>query len=167
MHRDDVRFGAGDNKGKPERRAGKEDGMRFASMEYLEEVQRRTNDDEEHRRLAAGENDSYTMVLRKEPEKGISNDVTVGYRIEGGEITDIWEGQKDADFTLAARYGIWVDILRGKLDPVKALSLRKLKVKGNFFKLLKGSDSTLRWVEILRSIPTEFEGEYAQYNLGS
>jgi putative sterol carrier protein len=140
--------------------------MKFASLEYLEEVQKRTNADDEHRRLAAEEDDSYTMVMRKEPDKGIASDIVVGYRIKGGEITDIWEGQRDTDFTLAARYGIWVDILRGKLDPVKALSLRKLKVKGNFFKLLRGSDSTLRWVEILRSIPTEFEGEYGQYSIG-
>jgi hypothetical protein len=141
--------------------------MRFSSMEYLEEVRRRTNADEEHRRLTAEESDSYTMIMRKEPEKGISEDIVVGYRIHGGEISDIWEGQKDTDFTLSAKYGIWVDILRGKLDPVKALSLRRLKVKGNFFKLLKGSDSTLRWVEILRSIPTEFEGDYGQYDFGS
>jgi len=44
---------------------------------------------------------------------------------------------------------------------------RKLKVKGNFMKLLKYSDGMLRWVEILRTIPTKFEGQYAQHNIQS
>jgi hypothetical protein len=48
---------------------------------------------------------------------------------------------------------------------MKVFIMRKLKVRGNFLKLLRGADSTVRWVQILQTIPTEFEGEYAQYNL--
>ena len=69
------------------------------------------------------------------------------------------------EFTLTAPYGIWVDILRGHLNATKALSLRKLKVKGPFLKLLKNSSSTDRWIEILQSIPTEFDGEFEKYNV--
>ena len=58
-------------------------------------------------------------------------------------------------------------ILRGKLDPNKAFTMRKLKIRGNLLQLLRGSDSTLRWVAILQTIPSEFEGEYAQYNFGA
>jgi hypothetical protein len=42
---------------------------------------------------------------------------------------------------------------------------RKLKVKGNFMKLLKYSDGLLRWVEILKTLATEFEGQYSQFNV--
>jgi len=138
--------------------------MKLGTAEYLEEVKKRTNEDEEYRKLAKGENESYTMILKAEPEKGVAADIVVGYKLDDGEITQIWEGERKTDFTLSAKYGVWVDILRGKLNAVKALSLRKLKVKGNFLKLLKSSASTERWVEILQSIPTEFEGEYSQYN---
>ncbi len=140
--------------------------MKFGSDEYLEEVKKRTNEDREYREQAKDENDSYNMVLRAEPDKGVAEDVVIGYQLTNGEITDIWHSERETEFTLSARYGVWVDILRGKLNAVKALSLRKLKVKGSFFKLLKSSDSTIRWVEILQSIPTEFEGEYSQYNIG-
>ncbi len=47
----------------------------------------------------------------------------------------------------------------------KALMTRKLKVKGDLMKLLKYSDGILRWVEILKTIPTEFEGQYSQFNM--
>jgi len=137
--------------------------MKLGSMEYLQEVQRVSNEDAEYRRLAKGENESYTMIMKAEPGKGVPEDILAGEQLKDGEVVEIWNGVRDTDFTLTANYGVWVDILRGQLNAVKALSLRRLKVKGSFLKLLK-SKSTDRWVEVLMSIPTEFEGEYAQYN---
>lgn len=135
--------------------------MKFGSLEYVGEVRERSNSDEEYLRLARGENESYTMRILAEPEKGVPEDITAGYQLEDGRITDVWEGERETDFTLSARYGVWVDILTGRLNAVKALSLRRLKIKGSFLKLLK-SRSTERWVEVLMSIPTEFEGDYAR-----
>ncbi len=43
--------------------------------------------------------------------------------------------------------------------------MRKLKTQGPFLQLLQGGARIIRWVEILRTIPTEFEGNYSQYNL--
>jgi putative sterol carrier protein len=60
---------------------------------------------------------------------------------------------------------VWVDILRGKMGPTKAITMRRLKTQGPFLQLLAGGNRIIRWVEILRTIPTEFEGSYAQYNL--
>jgi hypothetical protein len=54
---------------------------------------------------------------------------------------------------------------RGKLGATKAITMRRLKVQGPFLQLLKGGDRVLLWVDTLRTIPTEFEGEYAQYNI--
>ena len=137
--------------------------MKLGSPEYLEDVKKRSNSDEEYRRLAKGENVSYTMIMKAEPDKGVPEDVIVGEQLKDGEVVDVWQGMRDTDFTLTAKYGVWVDVLRGQLNAVKALSLRRLKVKGSFLKLLK-SKSTDRWVEVLMSIPTEFEGEYVQYD---
>lgn len=137
--------------------------MKLGSIEYLQEVQRVSNEDAEYRRLAKGENESYTMIMKAEPDKGVPEDIVAGEQLKDGEVVEVWQGVRDTDFTLTANYGVWVDILRGQLNAVKALSLRRLKVRGSFLKLLK-SKSTDRWVEVLMSIPTEFEGEYAQYD---
>jgi hypothetical protein len=61
-------------------------------------------------------------------------------------------------------YGRWVDILRGKLGATKDITMRILRVQGPFLQLLKGGNRVLYWVDILRTIPAEFEGDYAQYN---
>ncbi len=139
--------------------------MRFGSMDYLEEVKRRSNSDEEYQRLAKDECDSYLMIIKAEPEKGIPETVTIGYAADHGTITDVWVGERETDFVLSGPYRVWVRILTGSLDPNKAMMMRKLKVKGNLLQLLKTADATLRWLEVLQTVPTEFEGEYAEQSI--
>jgi len=139
--------------------------MEFCSSEYLEEAKKRTNSDEQYLELAKDEYASYTFVIKAEPEKGVDKDMVIGYVVEDGRIADIWIGERKTDFTITGKYEIWVNVLLGKLGATKALMMRKLKVKGNLLKLMKYTKPTLRWLEILRTIPTEFHGEYSKYNL--
>jgi putative sterol carrier protein len=135
--------------------------MKFGSMQYLEEVKRRSNADAEYQRLAKDESDSYLMVIKAEPNKGIPETLAIGYAADHGTITELWVGERETDFTLQGPYGVWVQILTGKLDANKAMMMRKIKVKGNLLQLLKTADATIRWLEVLQTIPTEFEGDYA------
>lgn len=135
--------------------------MKFGSMEYLEEIKRRSNADEEYQRLAKDESDSYLMVIKAESDKGIPETLTIGYAADHGTITDVWIGERETDFILKGSYSVWVQILTGKLDANKAMMMRKLKVKGNLLQLLKTADATIRWLVVLQTIPTEFEGDYA------
>jgi len=139
--------------------------MEFASEKYLKEVLKRSNADEKYLKLAKGENASYTFMIQAEPEKGVEKDIVLGYTVEDGVTTDIWLGEKKTEFTLSGKYGVWVNILTGKSGATKAFLTRKLKVRGNLMKILKMSGATERWLEILRTIPTEFHGQYAQYNI--
>ena len=139
--------------------------MKLGTPEYMDEVVKRTNSDAKYLELSKGENEIYTLVLEAEPEKGVTENLTLCYKMEDGKIVEIFPTEREATFRLLAPYGIWVDILTGKLGANNALMTRKLKVKGSFMKLLKYSDSVLRWIEILRALPTEFEGQYAQFNI--
>ena len=139
--------------------------MEFCSPEYLQEAKRRTNLDEKYLELAKEEYASYTFVIKAEPEKGVDRDLVIGYTVEDGRITDIWLGERETDFTITGKYEVWIKVLLGKLGATKALMMRKLKAKGNLLKLMKYTKPTLRWLEILRTIPTEFHGEYSKYNI--
>jgi len=139
--------------------------MEFASKKYLKEVMERSNADEKYLALAKGENTSYTFMIQAEPEKGVEKDIVLGYTVEDGKTTDIWLGERKTEFTISGKYGVWVNILIGKTGATKAFLMRKLKVRGNLMKILKLSKATERWLEILRTIPTEFHGEYAKYNI--
>lgn len=138
--------------------------MKLGSLEYMQRVQELSNADEEYQRLAAGQFESYTLVLEAETGKGVSNPVIVGFDCQDGKVVELWEGQRPTTFTLSAPYGVWVEILTGKMGPTKAITMRRLKTQGPFLQLLKGADRVIRWVDILRTIPTEFEGEYARYD---
>ncbi len=139
--------------------------MKLASLAYLEEVKKRSNADPKYLELARGNNESYTLVLQPEPVKGVNQQIIVGFDNVDGKMNELWLGQRPTQFTLSAPYGAWVDILRGKMGATKAIASRKLKTQGPFLQLLQGASRITYWVEILRTIPTEFEGEYAQYNL--
>lgn len=139
--------------------------MEFASKEYLKEVMERSNADEKYLELAKGEDASYTFVIQGEPEKGVEKDIVLGYTVEDGKTTDIWLGERKTEFVISGKYSVWVNILIGKTGVTKAFLTRKLKVRGNLMKILKLSKATERWLEILRTIPTEFHGEYSKYNI--
>lgn len=138
---------------------------KFGSAEYMNEVMKRTNADAEYERLSKEETGSFTMILGAESEKGIPASIIVGYREEKGKILEVWQGERQTDFVLSGPYGVWVDILIGKLGATKAFVMRKLKVRGDFLRIVKGSDATNRWIEVLRTIPTEFDGSYAPMSI--
>jgi hypothetical protein len=139
--------------------------MKLASVEYLEEIKERSNADVEYLELAKGHNASYTLVLEPEPDRGVTEPIIIGFDNVDGIMNQVWLGQRPTQFTLSAPYGVWVDILRGKMGPTKAIASRKLKTQGPFLQLLQGGQRIIRWVEVLRTVPTEFEGHYAQYDL--
>ncbi len=139
--------------------------VEFCSDEYLIKVKELSNKDEEFVKAAKDQNTTYTFIMEPEPEKGVNERITIGYRIENGVIKEIWRGERDTEFTISGRYGVWVDILKGKYGATKALLTRKLKARGNKIKLMRYANATKRWIEILRKIPTEFHGDYSKENI--
>ena len=136
--------------------------MQLGSKEHLLEIQKRVNENEEYLDMTKGEGiKSFTFILEPEPKKNVTETIRIGYRESDGVIEDIWEGEKETEFVITGKYGNWVRILRQELGATKALTMRKLKLKkGSLIKLLRTSDSTIKWIEILASIPVEFHGDY-------
>ncbi len=141
-------------------------GYRLGTAEYVRKMQEVLNGDAEHRRLAKGETDSYLLVLDPEPAKGVTERYICGYSMVDGEVKEVWTGERKTTFVLSAPYGVWIDILTGKLGPIMAMTTRRLKIRGNLLRLLAGSDSTLRMVDLLRTIPTDLDGAYASTRIG-
>jgi putative sterol carrier protein len=140
--------------------------MKFGSLEYMEAFRRAMVGDTVYRELAKGESGSYTFVIEPDPSRGAAERCVMGYREDNGEVTEVWEGERPTEFKLAGPYRVWVDILRGELGPIRAMTMRKLKISGDLVKLVTSSTkATLRMVEVLRSLPTEFDGEFSTWNL--
>ncbi len=140
--------------------------MKLASDEYLAEFQKRLNADKEYATLGKTVDDSYTLVLQAQPDKGVSETTTVGFVIKEGKMSAMWKGERETSFILSAPYGVWVDILLGRIGANRAFITRKLKIVGNMPRLLRTAKATDRLVEILRSVPTEFHGKYIDQSFG-
>ncbi len=140
--------------------------MKLGSDEYLKEAQKRINEDPLYEKLGKDVEDSYTLVLEAEPPKGVDTSVIIGFSIVHGKMADIWLGSRKTTFILEAPYGVFIDILTGKLDVNRAFIMRKLKIKGSLARLLKTAKATERFVEVLRTIPSEFEGDYKERSIG-
>ncbi|MFW9769456.1 MAG: SCP2 sterol-binding domain-containing protein [Candidatus Thorarchaeota archaeon] len=140
--------------------------LELGSDEYRSEFRKRINSDQEYAKLASSVEDSYTLVLQAEPDKGVPDTRIVGFEIKQGKMTDIWTGEKDTSFILSAPYRVWVDILLGKIGANRAFITRKLSIKGNMPRLLKTAKATDRLVTLLREVPTEFHGEYNNQSFG-
>jgi putative sterol carrier protein len=140
--------------------------LELGAEEYRLEFKERINTDSEYAKLASGVDDSYTLVLQAEPDKGVQSTMIVGFAIEAGKMTDIWSGERETSFILSAPYRVWVDILLGKIGANRAFITRKLNIKGNMPRLLKTAKATDRLVALLREIPTEFHGDYSTYSFG-
>jgi putative sterol carrier protein len=140
--------------------------LELGDDEYRSEFRERINHDSEYAKLASGVDDSYTLVLQAEPNKGVQDTMIVGFDIKAGKMTDIWSGERNTSFILSAPYRVWVDILLGKIGANRAFITRKLNIKGNMPRLLKTAKATDRLVALLREIPTEFHGDYNSLSFG-
>ncbi len=139
--------------------------MEFGSEEYLKKVKEVTNNDTKYIDMIKNENTSYTFIIDPEPENGVEKKIVLGYTIKNGMMDQIWLGEKNTDFVISGRYGIWVDLIIGKQSVTSAFLSRKLRISGEFSKILKLASPTEYWLKILRKIPIEFHGNYSKYNI--
>ncbi|RME81032.1 MAG: hypothetical protein D6775_14660 [Caldilineae bacterium] len=133
----------------------------FPSAEWVKAFQEALNASEAYRVSAAKwEGDFYFIVSAghglKEPVKF---------------YLDLWHGQcreaylvegdddKTPEFIIEGPLPVYQDIFSGKLDPIRALVSRKLKLKGNLGKIMRSVKATLDLVQAAASVDTTFPEE--------
>lgn len=137
----------------------------FLSEDYMREAARVTRECAEYQQASRGFDDTLCFVAEPEPGKGIGERKVAGIFLPAGD--QFWVGEdRPVTFTLSAPYGNYVDIMTGALDPVRALTLGKLRLKGPMTKILRYIKGTQLWINALRTVPTQFEGEYAGRSFG-
>ena len=78
----------------------------------------------------------------------------------------VLDGRPARDAHIRSPYSAYIDLMMGRLDAIRAITKGVLKLKGPMTKILRYVKSTNLWVDILRSIPTEFEGAFADWSFG-
>jgi len=103
------------------------------------------------------------FVIEADPERGVPGEVW-GY-------LDLWHGTcrsgtivtpergAGAEFVISATYRRWKDVVRGELDPVRAMMQGKLRVRGDLPKILRYVQAAHELVVICGTVPTSFPDE--------
>jgi hypothetical protein len=130
----------------------------------MEEALKRTRENSKYQQASKGFDDTVAFVVEAEPGKGINERKTVGTILP--QATEFWMDERPVTFTFLAPYSVYVDIMTGKLDAVRAITKGVLKLKGPMPKILRYVKGTNLWIDILRTIPTEFKGDFAGRSFG-
>ena len=65
----------------------------------------------------------------------------------------------EAEFVISAAYRRWKDVVRGELDPVRAMMQGKLRVRGDLPKILRSVQAANELVVLCGDVPTRFPDE--------
>ncbi|MCO5186254.1 MAG: SCP2 sterol-binding domain-containing protein [Anaerolineae bacterium] len=71
---------------------------------------------------------------------------------EAAHVTD--QAVRKPEFVISATLPVWQDVLSGKLDPIKGLMSRQLKLQGNMIKVLKAPKAAVEMVNCAMLVDT-------------
>ena len=130
----------------------------FATDEWAKALQIELNNSEAYKKAAAKwEGDFYFVV---EKGDGIPEDIYMYLDLWHGEARDAYRvddpSSKKPAFTLQATLEIWKGVLGRKIDPIRGIMTKQLKLKGNMMKIMKAPKAATELVESAASVDTEW-----------
>jgi putative sterol carrier protein len=128
----------------------------FATDEWIKALQAELNNSDAYNKAAATwEGDFYFIV-----ERGADANAYL--------YLDLWHGKaRDAyavidpqslspAFELSAPVDIWQKVLGKKIDPIRGIMTRQLKLKGNMMKVMKAPKAAIEMVNCATMVPTDW-----------
>jgi hypothetical protein len=141
--------------------------VRFGTQPWIEALVRGVNAHPDLPRALQGLGRDLATVV--EADAGLHRSVAAWGRQEGGRLVE-WRLLEDEDeileirpaYEVRAPYRLWKELLRGKLDPVKAALSGQVRVKGDLEGLVRRSSYRYILEGALRVISTEFPDEVSR-----
>ena len=131
------------------------------TKEWVESLAQILKNDAGYQEKARGFDSSFQFVVKADPAKGVPESRACGVTLPDCE--EYWEGIREGtDYTMSGTYQVFYDILNGKMGATRAITTRKVRLKGNLAKLLKFNAAINRFVEVLGEVDTEYEGDYGK-----
>lgn len=135
----------------------------FPSDEWLTTYRDLINGSDEYRASSATWEGDIAFYLEAEPDRGVPDDLVAWLDLWHGEcrgarmITP--EEAETAAYGIRAPYSRWREVLRGDLEPVKAMVQGKLKLRGDLAEIVRHVRAAKELVNLTTQVPTEFLGE--------
>jgi putative sterol carrier protein len=135
-----------------------EENLLFASQAWIQQFHQEVNKSEAYRQAARNwEGDFYFVV---EAEGTLTEPVYM--------YMDLWHGESRAafivgdprdqvpEFVIRAPVSTWKEVIELRLDPMKGLMTKKLKLQGNMAKIMRAVKAANELVRCTTRVPTQF-----------
>jgi putative sterol carrier protein len=120
------------------------------------------NGDAAYQRAATTWTWPVALVLDAAPDLDYHADTAVEFTLDRGTCTAaqvLHPAAVTAPFVLRAPYAVWKRIVRGALDPVMAVALRHVSLKGSLTTLMLHAGAAKALIACARTVPTHFPDE--------
>jgi len=136
---------------------------KFPSKEWAEAFCQALNESPDYRSTASKwEGDIIFLAVNIPPEVGQSDKSAMKFFLKHGQCrgVEVYTGaaatQADAPYILEADYKTWLDVIAGKIQPIPAMVLGKIKVKkGSFAVLAQYAPAALAMIKAAQRVGTQ------------
>jgi putative sterol carrier protein len=136
------------------------DKVQFATDAWIRHFHQEVNRSEAYRHAARNwEGDFYFII---EPEGSLKEPVYMYMDLWHGASREAFIAQnpaaKNPEFVISAPVSTWQDVIELRLDPIKGLMTKKLKLEGNMAKIMRAVKAANELVRCTTLVPTKFPG---------
>ena len=135
---------------------------KFPSKEWAEAFCQALNNSKEYQSAASKwEGDIVFLATKIPPEVGVGEVAAMKFYLKHGKClgAEAYTGQEirqaDAPYVLEAEYKTWLEVIGGRLQPIPAMVLGKIKVKkGSFAVLAQYASAALAMIKAAQQVGT-------------
>ena len=126
----------------------------FASEEWAQALSEALNASAAYKDAAKKWEGDLCMVIPA--GSGMAQDTYLYLDLWHGDCRNAYATNKavEAEFLITAPYPTWKEVTLGKLDPIKGILSRKLKLNGPLAKILKSPNAAVELVNCAKSLDT-------------
>jgi putative sterol carrier protein len=135
-----------------------EEKVAFATDAWIRQFHAEVNNSQAYRQAAKNwEGDFYFII---EAEGTLAEPVYMYMDLWHGESRDAFIAQDPAvrspEFVISAPVSTWKDVIELRLDPIRGLLTKKLKLQGNMAKIMRAVKAANELVRCTTRVPTDF-----------
>lgn len=131
-------------------------GIPFPSDEWAKAAMKAVNESESYKEAAKSWEGDLVFVVTALPGdrqvRELYMDLWHGSCRDAYEVTE----SQDSEFVITAPLAVWRKVLEGKLDPIRGLVSRQLKMKGNMMKVMKAPKAAVELVNTCATVDTNW-----------
>lgn len=133
-------------------------GIKFPSDEWVKALKDQLNASETYERSAKDWEGDFVFVA--EPDAAYPGTAYLFLGLLHGKCTDAALvssiDERKAEFVINAPFGVWRQVIEGKLDPIQGMMTRKLKLQGNMMKIMRYPKAAKEIIACCAKVPTDF-----------